>query len=75
MPILRGTITRESDKAVLFEYVELEFPNGAKSPIEGKSWFPHSQITRTERGVSLETDRIWISEWIAEKKGLYDEID
>lgn len=75
MPILRGTITRESDKAVLINYVEMEYSNGSKSEIKGQSWFPHSQITRTERGVSLETDRIWISEWIAEKKGLYDEID
>jgi len=75
MPILHGTIVRESDKAILFEYTILEYPNGNKEKCEGKEWFPDSQITKIERHTNIGEDKIWISEWIAERKGLYDSID
>lgn len=74
MPTLRGTAGNETDKAVMFRWTSLVYPNGNEEQCSGQGWFPLSQVTSISRNASKD-DEIVISEWIAEKKGLYDELD
>jgi hypothetical protein len=77
MPTIFGIIQAESDKAILFKYSSLLTAPGMKPyDISGQSWFPLSQVTSICRSANAdEEDNLVISEWIAEKKGLYDELD
>lgn len=75
MPILRGTAGSETDKAIHFKCIELQFPSGDKQELEFTGWFPLSQVTKITRSPHSNEDEIHISEWIAEKKGLYLELD
>lgn len=79
MPILLGTIGGETDKAVLFVCRSVKTNETAipyASPMHGQSWWPLSQITRMVRKSAINSeDELHVSEWIAEKKGLYEELD
>jgi len=74
MPKLIGTAGSETDKAIRFRYHTLVYPNGKEESVEGDGWFPFSQVTSISRNAATD-DEIVISEWIAEKKGLYFELD
>lgn len=79
MPTLKGTVVRETDKALLFNIQEIKYtPSGEFSACSHKynSWIPFSQITHTIRDPkNVNCDELEISEWIAEKLGVYDELD
>jgi len=81
MPILIGDLGRETDKAVLFTAVKVKTKPDAiayESPMRGATWYPLSQVTKIVRNPNLgptEYSELHVSEWIAEKKGLYDELD
>jgi hypothetical protein len=77
MPILLGTIGREIEKAVLFNCKAVKASDNAL-PYEwnSQSWWPLSQITRIVKKSAINSeDELHVSEWIAEKKGLYEELD
>jgi hypothetical protein len=76
MPVLIGTVRKETDKALLVEIKQVKI--GKEEPYEFSltKWVPVSQITSTIRDPAHEgCDEITISEWIAEKIGIYDELD
>jgi hypothetical protein len=78
MPTIYGIIETQTDKAILFRYNSLLTAPGMKPyAVSGFSWFPLSQVTSIYLSATLtdEEDNLVISEWIAEKKGLYDELD
>lgn len=81
MPILLGDIGKETDKAILFIAAKVKVNATAvpyASPMRGATWYPLSQVTRIVRNPNLGTEEyseLHVSEWIAEKKGLYDELD
>lgn len=81
MPILVGDILKETNKAILFTSVQVKVNETAvpyASPMKGATWYPFSQITRIVRNPNLgpqEYSELHVSEWIAEKKGLYEELD
>lgn len=79
MPILLGTIGGETEKAILFVCRSVKATEQAlpyASPLKGQSWWPLSQVTRMVRKSAINSeDELHVSEWIAEKKGLYEELD
>lgn len=77
MPILYGTAGNETDKAILFTCQEIKANETAipyESPIKQPSWYPLSQVTKISRN-AIGMDELHVSEWIATKKGLYEELD
>lgn len=76
MPTLKGRAGQETEKAILFTAHKLVYPNGSEEECKYSGWFPLSQVISISRNPNLnEDDSIVISEWIAEKKGLYLELD
>jgi hypothetical protein len=65
---LKGTILRESDKAV---YMDVESINGVPMDDTETHWFPLSQIAQKFTDPSTQgTDFIMASEWICKAKSL-----
>lgn len=79
MPILLGTLGKETPNAILFHIKTIKATEHAvpyESPIKQPTWFPLSQVTKmVSRGNLTDDDELHVSEWIAEKKGLYEELD
>lgn len=78
MPILKGKAGNETDKAILFSVMSIIYPNGNEQPLDRplQGWYPLSHVTKITRNPNLDAlDEIHVSEWIAEKKGLYYELD
>lgn len=75
MPILLGTAGKETDKAILFSAHSVK-PNINMPAFEWKSsgWWPLSHVTKIVRNEKGD-DELYVSEWIAEKKGVYEELD
>lgn len=75
MPTLFGTAGAETDKAIHFNVRQLQTRPGA-SPYDVSccSWFPLSQVSKVSRNATGD-DWIEVTEWICEKKGLYNELD
>lgn len=73
---LQGYIHRETEKAILFEIIQLNgSPLGAPGTEGKKEWFPLSQTKSITRPAPSETshgeyDNITITHWIAKQKGL-----
>lgn len=61
---ITGTIVKESEKALLFSFTD---PATDSSMQE---WFPFSQIDSIDHSSHKGEDKITISKWIAEKKGI-----
>lgn len=53
------TLVRETEKAILVTF-----------PEEGELWIPLSQVHKLERSKVKGGDKITVSQWIAEQKGL-----
>lgn len=77
MPLLKGTIIRESTKAICFNIKKVKPPAGDWYPFNTKAnkWVPLSQVTSITRSTNLCEDELNVTEWIAEKIGVYDELD
>lgn len=60
MPVLHGTIGRETEKAIQFTY------EVAGTPFT--TWFPLSQVKVITRSTLQEQDALQVSDWILEKK-------
>lgn len=79
MPILLGTLGKDTGKAVLFHIKQIKTTQDAvpyDSPLRAATWFPLSQVTKTVTRANLDSDdELHVSEWIATQKGLYDELD
>jgi hypothetical protein len=70
---LKGFASSETDKAVLFEVIQIG-EGDAATPVDPvkKEWFPFSQVKRIVRlpKGSQEMDTLVVSQWIAERKEL-----
>ena len=61
---VKCTIMCESDAAILVRV------HGALPPGEDEIWFPFSQVTEIHRDPRGVDDRLTVTKWIAQKKGL-----
>jgi hypothetical protein len=73
---IKGTILRETDKAILFsvdldEHPEVSLDSSGNLVASAPLWFPLSQVEKIMRknSDSVESDELTISAWIAGVKG------